>query len=121
MAQIDARLADLDENKKDDKKRISALRKDHQALQTRVAKIDSLLGSIGGPLTDEQARTLILQKLYDLAADELRRYVDAEKRVLVKAVENKWDKYALSRRDIESHRHSALGVLDGFLKDLGYV
>jgi type I restriction enzyme M protein len=35
-------------------------------------------------------------------------------------VENLWDKYAVSSRELESRRAETLKTLDGFLKGLGY-
>jgi type I restriction enzyme M protein len=64
---------------------------------------------------------LILKKLYDLANLELNRYFDAEKRRLIRAVENLWDKYAVPSRTIESERVNILETLDGFLNGLGYL
>ena len=102
LRQVDAQLAALDESKKEDKKKITALQKDKAALQARIAKTDALLASIGGQLTEAEAKTLILKKLYDLANQELNRYLNAEKRRLIQVVENLWDKYAVSSRALES-------------------
>lgn len=121
LAQNDARLAGLDPGKKEEKKKITAIRKDNAALEARLAKIDAVLAEIGGQLTEAGARTLILKKLYDLALRELNHYLDAEKRRLVGAVENLWDKYAVSRRQIESEAEDTLKTLDGYLKALGYL
>lgn len=121
IRQVNAQLATLDSANKDDKKRISALSKDKAALQTRLARTDAILAAIGGPLTDEEARRLILKKLYDLAAGELNRYLNAEKRGLIAVIENLWDKYAVSSRELECQRTETLTTLDGFLKGLGYL
>jgi type I restriction enzyme M protein len=77
--------------------------------------------AIGGQLTEEEARNLILKKLYDLAGNELNRYLNAEKRVLIAVVENLWDKYAVSSHELERKRAETLKTLEGFLKGLGYV
>ena len=106
---------------KDDKKKITALNKDKAALEARLAKTDALLAAIGGQLTEEEARRLILKKLYDLASNELNRYLNAEKRGLIAAVENLWDKYAVSSRELERERAETLKKLNGFLEDLGYL
>ena len=75
---------------------------------------------IGGQLSEDEARELILAKLYDIAHAELERYLNAEKRSLVLGVENLWDKYAVSSREFEQLRLSTVVRLDGFLNDLGY-
>ena len=86
-----------------------------------MARTDALVTSIGGQLTDLEARTLILKKLYDLANNELDRYLNAEKRKLTKVIENLWNKYAASSRTIEVQRAGTLAALDEFLKGLGYL
>jgi type I restriction enzyme M protein len=118
---VDAQLANLDSASKDDKKKITALTKDKAALEARIAKTDDILTAIGGQLTEEDARRLILKKLYDLAASELSRYLNAAKRALIAVVENLWDKYAVSSRELEKERSKTLKTLDGFLKGLKYL
>jgi type I restriction enzyme M protein len=121
LTQVDAQLATLNADNKQEKKMITALEKDKVALKARIAKTDSLLSKIGGQLTEEEARTLILQKLYDLVNDELNRYLNAEKRRLVHGVENLWDKYAVSSNTLESNRADTLNTLNDFLAGLGYL
>ena len=41
--------------------------------------------------------------------------------VLVAAVENLWDKYAVSNANLEQSREATLDTLSGFLTGLGYV
>ena len=86
-----------------------------------MAKTDALVASIGGQLTEAEAKTLILKKLYDLANQEPNRYLNAEKRRLIQVVENLWDKYAVSSRALEYERTETLKTLDGFLSGLGYL
>ena len=50
-----------------------------------------------------------------------RRYLNAEKRSLVLGVENLWDKYAVSSRELEAERDATLKTLDGFMRGLEYV
>ena len=121
LATVNAQLATLNEAKKDEKKQITALRKDHAALQARIQRADQMLADIGGPLTDEQAKTLILKKLHDLATAELHRYLNAEKRQLIAALENLWSKYAVSSRALEEERSQTLKALDAFMAGLGYL
>jgi type I restriction enzyme M protein len=62
-----------------------------------------------------------LKKLYVLADTELGHYLNAEKRALVRAVENLWDKYAVSNRTLERERNETLKTLNGILQQLGYL
>jgi len=121
IQQVDSRLSELDPENKADKRKINALNKDKAALETRIARTDELLAEIGGQLTEEQARRLILKKIYDIARAELDRYLNAEKRLFVQDVENLWDKYAVSSRKLEAEREATLKTLDGFLEGLGYL
>ena len=121
IQQVDNRLAELDPENKADKRKINALNKDKAALETRITRTDELLAEIGGQLTEEQARRLILKKIYDIAFAELERYLNAEKRQLIQGVEKLWDKYAVSSRELEAEREATLKTLNGFLEGLGYL
>ncbi|MEF2148444.1 N-6 DNA methylase [Aquilutibacter rugosus] len=121
ITQTTKRIAELDPTNKADKREINALHKDKTALEARIARTDALLITIGGQLTDEQARTLILKKIDDLARAEITRYLSAEKRALIARVENLWDKYAMSSRELEATRGDTLKTLDGILAGLGYL
>jgi type I restriction enzyme M protein len=121
IAQVEAQLAELDPGNKTDKKKINPLNKDKSVLVARLAKTDGLMEEIGGQLIEEQAKRLILKKLYDIANAELNRYLNAEKRALIAVVEKLWDKYAVSSRALEQARGDTLKVLDGFLEGLGYL
>lgn len=121
LATIKAQLANLSDAKKDEKKQITALRKDQAALTARIQRADQVLADMGGQLTDEQAKTLVLKKLHDLATAELHRYLNAEKRQLIAALENLWTKYAVSSRTLEAERSKTLQTLDAFMAGLGYL
>jgi len=121
VAQGDARLAGLDPKKKADKKTITALDKDKEALSARLARTDAVLKAIGGQISDAAARRLVLKKIYDIARAELDRYLNAERRVLVRAVENLWEKYAVSADEMENERAVTLATMGGFLTGLGYL
>ncbi|MEI7910604.1 MAG: type I restriction-modification system subunit M [Verrucomicrobiota bacterium] len=101
--------------------KLKALQRDSTALEFRLAKTDALFSQIGGQLTDEQAQSLILKKLHDLATEQLNRYLNAAKRHLIQSVETLWDKYAVSSRALETERTATLLALDGFLTGLGYL
>lgn len=121
IRQINTQLEKLDENNKADRRKVNALNKDKSVLQSRIDKTDGILKDIGGRLTEDEAQQLILQKLYDLVSNELIRYLNAEKRGLVQLVENLWDKYAVSSRELENKRTETLQELEGYLSKLGYL
>ncbi|RZN34414.1 MAG: hypothetical protein EF813_09930 [Methanosarcinales archaeon] len=80
-----------------------------------------MMEEIGQQLTAETAKTLILKKLHGMMDAELTRYPNTEKRVLIGIVENLWDKYAVSSRELEAEREKTLKELNGFTSGLGYL
>jgi type I restriction enzyme M protein len=114
-------LTGLNPQVKEDKKKVTALTKDKVALELRLSRIDIVLLAIGGQMSEEEAKQLILKKLYDLATSELHRYLNTEKRALVDIVENLWGKYAISGKALEVQRELTLTTLNGFLAGLGYL
>jgi len=121
VRQVDEQLGKLDAGNKADKRKINVLNKDKTVLEARIAGTDAILAEIGGQLTGAETKGLILKKIYNLANSELNRYLGAEKRVLVAVVEKLWDKYAVSRYELETERTDTLKKLDGFLEGLGYL
>jgi type I restriction enzyme M protein len=121
IEQVKNQLAGLNPQVKEDKKKITALTKDKTVLELRLSRIDGVLAAIGGQMSEEEAKRLILKKLYDLATKDLHRYLNAEKRALVGIVENLWDKYAVSSRLLEAEREKTLNALNEFLAGLGYL
>lgn len=120
IEQIDRRLADLDAVDKADKRKRNALKKDRAILEERISRTDEVLAEIGGPLVEEQARQLILKKLYNIGHRELNRYLNAERRSLIRGVESLWNKYAVSSGELEAERTETLSSLHSFLTGLGY-
>ena len=102
-------------------KRRQALAADVATLQARIESVLATLREIGGPITAEEARELILQKHHDWVAGHLQRYAQAEERALFAIFENLFAKYATSTATLESQRQATLGELQGFLGRLGYA
>jgi type I restriction enzyme M protein len=121
MEQVTAQLAMLNPNKKDEKKQSAALTKDLAALEQRLARVDGLLAEIGGQLTPEEAKTLILKKLYDWVKAQLTRYLNGAKRSLIALIEKLWDKYAVSSQQLEAEREETLAELNDYLVKLRYL
>ena len=120
IQQIEIQLALLDPRNNTDKRKINALNTDKAALEGRIANTDAILETIGGQLTDDEAKLLILKKLYTTVSAELERYLNAEMRHLISGIENLWSKYAVSSQKMEWSRLATVERLDGFLKGLGY-
>ena len=118
IAQVTTEMAAL---KPDDKRKLAALTKDRSVLEARLLRVDDLLVAIAGQLTTEEAKVLILQKLYDWVKEQLTRYLNGAKRSLIAIVENLWDKYAVSSQELEAERSQTLTELNDFLVKLGYL
>jgi type I restriction enzyme M protein len=82
--------------------------------------LDSLLEEIGGIISTEQAQMLILKKHFDIINNQLQRYLNAEKRTLIGAYENLFDKYYTSAQNIEQSRNKTMAELNDFLTQLNY-
>ena len=109
-----------DADKSKIKKAQDAIQKQMDALEAKKAVVAELVAAIGQPITDEQARSLILQKHQDLVQVQLERYLNREKIELVGLLEKLWDKYKMSRNELEKDRDSALATLNEFLTTLNY-
>lgn len=110
--------------KKEQTKRNAAIKKCSESIkqiQGRMAGLEDFLKSIGGIITDEEAKTLILQKHNNLVQQELFKYLNAEKRKLIAGIEKLWDKYAVSSQELENERTETLNELNGFLTELNYL
>ena len=92
-----------------------------EALRVRLENFDAMMLSIGGVISEEECRELILLKHITLISDELNRYLNAEKRQIVALFENLWDKYALSHKEILAEREITFTSLNKFLTELKYV
>lgn len=99
----------------------NALLKDKGIIQAKLNKLDSLLEEIGGIITTEQAQMLILKKHFDIINNQLQRYLNAEKRTLISAYENLFDKYYISAQSIEQSRNRTMNELNDFLTQLNYL
>lgn len=95
--------------------------KDSGILQAKLDSLDTLLEEIGGMITTEESQKLILKKHFDIINDQLQRYLNAEKRALVNAFENLFDKYYTSAQAIEQKRESTMAELNDFLTQLNYL
>lgn len=95
--------------------------KDTGILEAKLDSLDALLAEIGGRITTEESQKLILKKHFDIINDQLQRYLNAERRALVAAFENLFDKYYTSAQAIEQKRETTMAELNDFLTQLNYL
>jgi type I restriction enzyme M protein len=83
-------------------------------------KRDDLVESARAKITKEQARTIIIERLRVTLLNTYQNYLRAEQRACVAAIENLWQKYAVTAKTIETERDAAAEELQTFLVELGY-
>lgn len=103
------------------KKTLKSLIEDNTKIKLRYDGLDEFLKSIGGVITYEECKTLILQKHNSLIQLELMKYLNAEKRKLISGIEKLWDKYAVPSQTLEEKRQLTLNELNKFLTELKYL
>ncbi|MCY0093246.1 type I restriction-modification system subunit M [Hoeflea ulvae] len=84
-------------------------------------KRDELVASARAKISDDEARTVIVERLRKILMQTYAAYLRADQRDCVKAIENLWSKYAVTAKSIEQARDEAAEKLQGFLAELGYV
>ncbi|MDH1427388.1 N-6 DNA methylase [Comamonas aquatica] len=72
-------------------------------------------------LSPEAAADLLLTILHNDMQAIVERYIAAQRKQIVAAFENWWDKYRITLTEIEARRDEAAKALQGFLKGLRYV
>lgn len=106
---------------KEPKKMFAKLQKEVVKIQHVISGYDAIMASIGGQITEEETRMLILQKHYNIIADQLNRYTEQELREVIVACEHLHDKYATSAQQIAEDRNSVMKELNDIFKKLNYV
>jgi len=83
-------------------------------------KRDELVASARDKISNDEARTVIIERLRQVLMNTYQAYLQADQRACVKGIENLWDKYAITARTIEAERDAASKQLEEFLVELGY-
>ena len=83
-------------------------------------KRDELVESARAKISTNEARTVIIARLRQVLLDTYQTYLRAYLRACIKAIENLWDKYAVTAKTIEAERDAAAKQLKTFLVELGY-
>ncbi|WP_175786966.1 N-6 DNA methylase [Burkholderia anthina] len=100
------------------KKELAAVKKQLKAkMETFTAHLDDAVDD----LTPEAAARLLQTILHNDMQAIIERYIAAQRKRIVGAFENWWDKYRVTLTEIEGKRDAAAKALHGFLKGLRYV
>ncbi|AGF53805.1 slr6096 (plasmid) [Synechocystis sp. PCC 6803] len=114
IGEIEARLEPYNEIK-------ASLAEARKALRGLKDQLIGRLVAARAELGEEGCEKLVLAAFYEGLKSHLDRYGAAHFQQVVAAVENWWDKYRVTLRDIVSERDTAAAKLDQFLEGLGYV
>lgn len=92
-----------------------------KAIKNLKDKIVERLLAARKVLSEDECQKLVLGMFFDGLKIQLERYVNAHRQEVIATVENWWDKYRVTLRDIEQERDAAVKRLNEFLEGLGYV
>lgn len=124
-SEASAEVAEEDDEHAVDGAQLKAWKKELAAVNKQLkARRDSFKQHIGAAvdgLSPEQAAELLLTILHNDMQAIVERYITAQRKQIVAAFENWWDKYRVTLTEIEGRRDTAARALQGFLKGLGYV
>jgi type I restriction enzyme M protein len=81
---------------------------------------DELVEAARAKISRQNAKEEILARLHRLLLDAYRQYLRADQRVCATAIENLWEKYAVTARQIEAECDASTVELKKFLVELGY-
>lgn len=98
----------------DEAKALKAIIKTTEAKKTELVEQARLKISI------DQARQAIIERLGQVLFSSYQQYLRADQRACVAAIENLWNKYAVTAKQIEAERDDAAKELRMFLVELGY-
>jgi len=96
------------------------LEKDRTILTAKLSILDTKLSEVGGMITEAEAKDLILQKHHNLVLEQLDRYLNAEKRAMLTAFEQLFEKYSVSAEQLRDEYERTLAEVDNFLDQMNY-
>ncbi|KKK67109.1 hypothetical protein LCGC14_2957350, partial [marine sediment metagenome] len=113
VQKIDAELA-----------RHTELEKELKTLKANIRQVekkkDDLVAAARAKISEEEAKQLILERFQRLLTEQFDSYLRQYQRAFIATVENLWDKYAVTTKQILAERDQEADQLNAFLKELGY-
>ncbi|MDV2119493.1 class I SAM-dependent DNA methyltransferase [Burkholderia pseudomallei] len=121
----DAAEEDADDESAVDESQLKTWKKEFTAVKKQLkAKKESFAAHINAAvdgLSPGQAAELLLTILHHDMRAIVERYIETQRKAIVAAFENWWDKYRVTLIEIEGKRDAAAKALQGFLQGLQYV
>jgi type I restriction enzyme M protein len=104
--------------------RRSALEGELKKLKASIREVekqkDTLIASARAKISEDEAKKLILERFQRLLTEQFDGYLRQYQRAFIAAMENLWQKYAITTKQILAERNQAAAQLDQFMKELGY-
>jgi len=104
--------------------RHTALENELKKLKANIREVekkkDEMIAAARAKITEDEAKRLILDRFQRLLSERFDGYLRQYQRAFIAAVENLWQKYAVTTRQILTERDREAIQLNAFLKELGY-
>ena len=118
---IEAEIQALEAKLKPYDEIVSRLKESKKQLKEFQRKFIKRLHAARETLTDDDCRKLVLDIFNEKLAGHLESYVTAHRQEVIVAIENWWDKYRVTLRDIEGARVHVKNKMTMFIEELGYA
>lgn len=101
----------------DKEKELNTLRKELKSLEK---ELESKVVAKRASLSEAEIKDIIYEKFYAVAEAQLIKYLNREKREIIKFFETLWDKYKVSLSELKKERDEEVAKLNDYLKKLGH-
>jgi len=98
-------------------KELSNLRRE---LRTKEKQLEEKIEEKRELMSEEEAKELLLEKFYEIVDNQLDKYLNTQKREIIKFFERLWDKYKVSLKELIQERDEEVKKLNEFLRVLNY-
>ena len=104
--------------------RHSALESELKKLKANIREVekqkDEMIAAARAKISEEGAKRLILERFQRLLTEQFDGYLRQYQRTFTAAVENLWQKYAVTMKQILADRDREASQLTAYLKELGF-
>ena len=80
---------------------------------------DEMIAAARAKITEDEAKRLILERFQRLLTEQFDGYLRQYQRAFIAAVENLWQKYAVTTKQILAERDREAAQLNAFLEGVG--